>query len=733
MKKMGALEPQKLARFTAANIDLIAKEACKRCSDANTESAVALLVRLQGEARLQAVDGGPWALLDWNRKVEWYSADLKRKARNEVVMEAQAAHDAESSRAPYPATSSVTSIVGKRVSAKKRKVRSEAEREGWALRALKVLLSSRLLPDGEGESPEDKERLLMRLKKGLRLGTIKIRALTAERIQRWCITELGQNWVENASQLEDLMKDLAKGSTAGESTFDRLRYSVIYLEAAAGIKAPDQIGNDPSMKGTVKELAYKASCEKDEEKKQAPQHLVHILKEWEEAICSEDTPEYLRGYLWLKLVTFWGVIRGEDSTYIEASSIKKSARGIRGRMTQTKTTGPGKKVRIRTFEVSSEAYFLDQEWLEIGFNVWEQEDKNRDNFILLPGPAFETFRDLGAEIQDRMALTRKCIKDFGVPDSDEGGWSSKVIEVVSRFWTEHSSRSSLVSMARALGVPKEVTDRLGWWAVGTQASEDYIRTYSTLSAKVQALVAGTCRSALQAKEAGRCMQDVFGEERVLEKLSETMEEQGINLNDEGIPELISLFRTFGTDTTNMEELPKWNTTDLLVPQLINGRDASHDPVFRDSPKRNPAGDEKPLDLLVPQLINGRATSHDPMIPNAEGMEGEPRFEKDGDKEEEVEVPEIGTWVISDAAYRGTKCLHIVGGCHRVPGVHYKLWTPVADPVCESSFKKVCKVCFPEGYPWEGILADDEIEREVELGMLATQAGEEDTASETESC
>ena len=150
----------------------------------------------------------------------------------------------------------------------------------------------------------------------------------------------------------------------------------------------------------------------------------------------------------------------------------------------------------------------------------------------------------------------------------------------------------------------------------------------------------------------------------LEKLSQTMEE--------GIPELLNLFRTFKSD------------------------------------------------LLVPQPID-RATGHGHIVSNTGSMEETTKFEKDGDKEEEIEVPETGTWVIPDAAYRGTKCLHIVGSCHRVPGVHYKLWTPVADPVCESLFKKVCKVCFPEGYPWEGIIVDDDVEQEVELGMLATQA------------
>ena len=85
-------------------------------------------------------------------------------------------------------------------------------------------------------------------------------------------------------------------------------------------------------------------------------------------------------------------------------------------------------------------------------------------------------------------------------------------------------------MARALGIPKKITDRLGWWAVGTQASEDYIRTYSTLSARVQGLVAATCREALKGRESGLHKPDLFGEERVLEKLSDALVELGISVH-----------------------------------------------------------------------------------------------------------------------------------------------------------------------------------------------------------
>ena len=58
-----------------------------------------------------------------------------------------------------------------------------------------------------------------------------------------------------------------------------------------------------------------------------------------------------------------------------------------------------------------------------------------------------------------------------------------------------------------------------------------------------------------------------------------------------------------------------------------------------------------------------------------------------------------------------------------------MWTAVADPVCSTAFKQVCKTCFPEGYPWEGASEDEALDQEVEIGMLGAQEGEEDSASE----
>ena len=425
------------------------------------------------------------------------------------------------------------------------------------------------------------------------------------------------------------------------------------------------------------------------------------MARWEEAVCDEDTPAYIRGYLWLKLVTFWGVIRGEDSTYLDPASLKMNERGLKGRLTQTKTTGPGKKVRIRHFEVCKDAYFVDADWLKTGFDFWSGQDQTRENFILLPSPGYEGCRELGAEVQDRMALTRMCIKEYGIPPPLDGSWPERRVALVIRFWTEHSSRSSLVSMARALGVPKEVTDRLGWWAVGTQASEEYIRTYGLLAAKAQKLVACTSRQALEEKEAESAgVPDHYGEDRVLEKLVESLVKKGYKADDKEVVDMVESLRTFPGCPLEVSSSPG-------VP--VCSWEVSSSPGT------------KPLWEVSVEIEAAEQT----------GVPAVKDFFKDeaDEKQEEEPIPEIGTWIISDAAFRGTRCLHIVESCHRIPKVHYKMWTTVADPVCATAFKKVCKTCFPEGYPYEDLSTEEFVEPDVELGMLGAQDGEEDSASE----
>lgn len=129
--------------------------------------------------------------------------------------------------------------------------------------------------------------------------------------------------------------------------------------------------------------------------------------ELERKTLDAEAETYARAYAWLKLIAFWTVLRGEDSTWIAAGSLKWDEKtGLQGLLAQSKTTGLDRKIKARTIQVSKEAYFLDPDWIKEGLKIWDTAPKNRQNFICLPADNLEDFRDYGAEPHDRAALTR---------------------------------------------------------------------------------------------------------------------------------------------------------------------------------------------------------------------------------------------------------------------------------------------------------------------------------------
>ena len=116
---------------------------------------------------------------------------------------------------------------------------------------------------------------------------------------------------------------------------------------------------------------------------------------------------YARGCAWLELLAFWTVLRGEDSTWIDASSLKWDERiGLQGLLSQSKTTGPDRKIKARTIQLPLEAFFLDPSWISVGLKIWNLAPKGRQHFISLPAENLGGFQEYGAEPHDRAALTR---------------------------------------------------------------------------------------------------------------------------------------------------------------------------------------------------------------------------------------------------------------------------------------------------------------------------------------
>ena len=93
------------------------------------------------------------------------------------------------------------------------------------------------------------------------------------------------------------------------------------------------------------------------------------------------------------------------------------------------------------------------------------------------------------------------------------------------------------------------------------------------------------------------------------------------------------------------------------------------------------------------------------------------------------IPGPGVWVISVS--RQSKCLHIVGQCHRKPGVHYHKWTETKSGVKQEQFKKACKVCFRLGYPLFSDEQPEQVDENLAEGMPEEVALEDGDSSTSE--
>ena len=124
---------------------------------------------------------------------------------------------------------------------------------------------------------------------------------------------MGSPWPRSEDELADFLDDLGSRKSVGKSSYERYRTATWYLEAAAGRCSEESVADRAGVKDYIEELALQAEGKKLKDKKEAPQLLLKILAAMEKLVLG-DGPRYLRAYTWLKLVCFWGVLRGEDTT-----------------------------------------------------------------------------------------------------------------------------------------------------------------------------------------------------------------------------------------------------------------------------------------------------------------------------------------------------------------------------------------------------------------------------------
>ena len=186
--------------------------------------------------------------------------------------------------------------------------------------------------------------LKTRLRKGLRARTLRLRLQSAEKARNWIMVARRGEWFKTAEDFEAYLVDISSRKGVGVSTYERARYGLMYLEAAAGRAPEEMLSMSPATKGTIKELVLQTSTVSQKTKVQAPQLLASIIYKLESLVMDDKAHRYHRAYAWVKLVAFWGAMRGDDATWIVPTSIqRRDGVGTIGKLSRTKSTGPGRE------------------------------------------------------------------------------------------------------------------------------------------------------------------------------------------------------------------------------------------------------------------------------------------------------------------------------------------------------------------------------------------------------
>ena len=251
------------------------------------------------------------------------------------------------------------------------------------------------------------------------------------------------------------------------------------------------------------------------------------------------------------------------------------------------------------------------------------------------------------------------------------------------FWSEHSPRATLPTWVATLGGSEEIRGKLGRWKSSRSCTEGYSRQDKIIIFRVQANTAAVIR-----KGAGQATDnDPFGERSLLRTLRTRLEHEGYteydidgtisNLTHFGEPRSEKMASDFIEDIYAEVEFPMLDDNDMAAfpPATIpGGFDDEEDGEL-------PKDDEENEDLR--RLPEKKAEIE---LPAALIVDPE----SDDDLSD---VPRSLDYVTSCTKKTGTRCLHRVGWCWRVPGIDYKIHMRFPQVPPQAEYDSMCKHCW----------------------------------------
>ncbi len=518
-----------------------------------------------------------------------------------------------------------------------RAIAERAERNRWVEELVNILRTMSAPCVVAAEASSDPQRVIKLLVGGRRVSTLRARVREWRQVSQWLQGTSGEPFFPSAAALVDyLCARFDQGGT--KSTIKSAFAAVRFMEDLLDLPADAKPSQQAMVTNAVRELEAQAAARRDgRSRQQAHPPPTEAIRKIELLITDPTSSSYDRLIGWWVCTSVWASLRFDDHRGLVPGAIVETTDHFHFVLSRTKTTGPDKLHSLRPGVVSKDAWLECPNWFSIGWKLWQSlAPFGRDYFLCPPKPGGGCdHRELRyMEYSSRLRSMLASLEDQeGVPLGAD--WAM--------FQTPHSFRAYLPSALEAVGAPSNVLSWLLSWKA--QGSAGYARTGKAKTLVMQRAVANIIKSHF-----GK--DDPVGEVTLIEHLTRHLEQRGATEEERGrVARALSAF----TDQPSREVL--WAAEASKPPAPSTTADSATGPIMGGS-------------------------SNDPI----------PAPELDWTTAEPHEVPE--GYIISISAKKRLRRLHLMGACHRLPGIDYTNYIVVGDK-CPGSdqYDDYCRHCW----------------------------------------
>ncbi len=509
------------------------------------------------------------------------------------------------------------------------------ERERWVAELIEILRSMSAPCLVEAEASTDPQRVIRLLVGGRRVSTLRARVREWRKASQWLRGTTGASFFPTAASLVDFLCDrFDHGGT--KSSIKGSFAAVRFIEDLVDMPLETRPSQQAIVVNAVKELVTQAAARRDgQARQQAQPPPTEAIRKIERLIMDQSSSSYDRLLGWWVCTSVWASLRFDDHRGLVPAAITESADHFHFVLTRTKTTGPDKTHSLRPAVVSKDAWLECPDWFSVGWRLWQSlAPFGRDYYLCPPKPGGGcAHREIHyMEYSSRLRSMLAALEDpEGVPLGQD--WAM--------FQSPHSFRAYLPSALEAVGAPRSAMSWLLSWKA--QGSAGYARTGKAKTLVMQRAVANILKSHF-----GKT--DPVGEVTLIEHLNGHLEKRGVNEEERArVTRALSAF------------------TDQPEREVLWAAEAAKPPLPSTT-----------TDTVTGPIMGGSSTDPPPEV--------------DWTATESHEVPE--GYIISVSSKKRIRRLHLMGACHRLPGIDYTNYI-VAGDKCPGSdqYDDYCRHCW----------------------------------------